>query len=65
MHFGTNVNRYMVLVSSEQKLMVMRPYQVYAVKAIVDCINQNCGNGYINTTGSGKTLTSFKASAYY
>ncbi len=41
----------------------MRPYQIYAVKAIVDCINQNCGNGYIwHTTGSGKTLTSFKAS---
>jgi type I restriction enzyme R subunit len=41
----------------------MRPYQIYAVKAIVDCIDQNCGNGYIwHTTGSGKTLTSFKAS---
>jgi type I site-specific restriction-modification system R (restriction) subunit len=38
-------------------------YQIYAVKAIVDCIDQNCGNGYIwHTTGSGKTLTSFKAS---
>lgn len=53
----------MVLIASEQKLMMMRPYQVYAVKAIVDCIHQNCGNGYIwHTTGSGKTLTSFKAS---
>ena len=42
---------------------MMRPYQIYAVKAIVDCIDQNCGNGYIwHTTGSGKTLTSFKAS---
>ena len=57
------INRYMVLVESEQKLMVMRPYQIYAVKAIVDCIHQNRGNGYIwHTTGSGKTLTSFKAS---
>jgi len=54
----------MVLVASEQKLLMMRPYQIYAVKAIVDCINDNCGNGYIwHTTGSGKTLTSFKASA--
>jgi len=53
----------MVLVASEQKLLVMRPYQIYAVKAIVDCIHQNRGNGYIwHTTGSGKTLTSFKAS---
>jgi type I restriction enzyme, R subunit len=60
---GQMISRYMVLVASEQKLMVMRPYQVYAVKAIVDCIHQNSGNGYIwHTTGSGKTLTSFKAS---
>lgn len=60
---GQTISRYMVLVASEQKLMMMRPYQVYAVKQIVDCIHQNCGNGYIwHTTGSGKTLTSFKAS---
>ena len=60
---GQMISRYMVLVASEQKLMMMRPYQIYAVKAIVDCIHQNCGNGYIwHTTGSGKTLTSFKAS---
>ena len=57
------ISRYMVLVASEQKLLMMRPYQVYAVKAIVDSIAQDCGNGYIwHTTGSGKTLTSFKAS---
>ena len=56
------ISRYMVLVASEQKLLIMRPYQIYAVKAIVDCIHQNRGNGYIwHTTGSGKTLTSFKA----
>lgn len=60
---GQMVSRYMVLLASEQKLLIMRPYQIYAVKAIVDCIHQNCGNGYIwHTTGSGKTLTSFKAS---
>lgn len=60
---GQTLSRYMVLIASEQKLMMMRPYQVYAVKAIVDCIRQNCGNGYVwHTTGSGKTLTSFKAS---
>lgn len=57
------ISKYMVLVESEQKMLVMRPYQIYAVKAIVDCIHQNRGNGYIwHTTGSGKTLTSFKAS---
>ena len=59
---GEMISRYMVRVASEQKLLMMRPYQIYAVKAIVDCIHQNCGNGYIwHTTGSGKTLTSFKA----
>jgi type I restriction enzyme, R subunit len=60
---GQMISRYTVLIASEQKLMMMRPYQIYAVKAIVNCIHQNCGNGYIwHTTGSGKTLTSFKAS---
>lgn len=60
---GQMISRYMVLVASEQKLLVMRPYQIYAVKHIVDCIDKNIGNGYIwHTTGSGKTLTSFKAS---
>nr|WP_315850881.1 DEAD/DEAH box helicase family protein [Candidatus Kuenenia stuttgartiensis] len=54
---GQMISRYMVLVVSEQKLMIMRPYQIYAVKAIVDCIHQNRGNGYIwHTTGSGKPL---------
>ncbi len=60
---GQMISKYMVLIASEQRLMMMRPYQIYAVKYIVDCIDQNCGNGYIwHTTGSGKTLTSFKAS---
>lgn len=60
---GEMISKYMVLVESEQKLLVMRPYQIYAVQAIVDCIKDNRGNGYIwHTTGSGKTLTSFKAS---
>lgn len=60
---GEMLSKYMVLVVSEQKLMIMRPYQIYAVEAIVECIKQNRGNGYIwHTTGSGKTLTSFKAS---
>ena len=60
---GRTISRYMVLVASEKKLLMMRPYQIYAVKSIVDCIEQNSGNGYIwHTTGSGKTLTSFKAS---
>ncbi|AWW29436.1 type I restriction endonuclease subunit R [Echinicola strongylocentroti] len=60
---GEMISKYMVLVETEQKLLVMRPYQIYAVKAIDDCVRQSRGNGYIwHTTGSGKTLTSFKAS---
>ncbi len=60
---GRTISRYMVLLAGEQKLMVMRPYQVYAVQHIVKCIDEDNGNGYIwHTTGSGKTLTSFKAS---
>lgn len=59
---GKIISQYMVLVASEQKLLIMRPYQIYAVNAIMSCINENRGNGYIwHTTGSGKTLTSFKA----
>ena len=59
---GEMISRYMVLVASEQRVLMMRPYQIYAVKAIVKCIEENRGNGYIwHTTGSGKTLTSFKA----
>ena len=59
---GEIISRYMVLVACEQKILMMRPYQIYAVKAIMDSINENRGNGYVwHTTGSGKTLTSFKA----
>lgn len=60
---ATTISRYMVLIASEQKLLMMRPYQIYAVKHLVRCIHENSGNGFIwHTTGSGKTLTSFKAS---
>ena len=60
---GRTISRYMVLLAGEQKLMIMRPYQVYAVQHLVKCIEDDNGNGFIwHTTGSGKTLTSFKAS---
>ena len=59
---GAMFSKYKVLIASEQKLMMMRPYQIYAVQNIVKCIDDNAGNGYVwHTTGSGKTLTSFKA----
>ena len=42
--------------------MMLRPYQYYAVEAIVEQVKASRKNGYIwHTTGSGKTLTSFKA----
>lgn len=60
---GRLISRYMVLVETEKKILVMRPYQIYAVESIVNSVSENNGNGYIwHTTGSGKTLTSFKTS---
>ena len=57
------IAKYIVLNQTEKCLMVLRPYQFYAVEEIIHKVEQNCGNGYIwHTTGSGKTLTAFKAS---
>ena len=57
------IARYMVINETDKQLMVMRPYQVYAVEALVNQARETNNNGYIwHTTGSGKTLTSFKAS---
>lgn len=57
------IARYMILKESEKSLMVMRPYQIYAVEELMKRANETNNNGYIwHTTGSGKTLTSFKAS---
>ena len=56
------ITKYVVLNESNQLLMALRPYQYYAVEAIVDRVRDTSKNGYIwHTTGSGKTLTSFKA----
>jgi type I restriction enzyme, R subunit len=55
------ITKYIVLNESEQMLMALRPYQFYAVEAIVQRVMNTAKNGYIwHTTGSGKTLTSFK-----
>lgn len=57
------ITKYVVLAEVPQVLLVMRPYQCYAVEAIIDRVKNSQKNGYIwHTTGSGKTLTSFKAS---
>ncbi|HDM8230070.1 TPA: type I restriction endonuclease subunit R [Vibrio campbellii] len=60
-HITKMLCRYMVLNESDKCLMVLRPYQFYAVEAILNQVKTSTDNGYIwHTTGSGKTLTSFK-----
>ncbi len=62
-HLAKMVTRFLVLNESKKMLMVMRPYQVYATEAIVEKVQHGRGFGYVwHTTGSGKTLTSFKTS---
>ena len=57
------IAKYIVLHEGDKIPMILRPYQYYAVEAIVDRVQKGRKNGYIwHTTGSGKTLTSFKAS---
>ena len=57
------ITKYIVLNETHKVLMVLRPYQYYAVEALVQLVKETNKNGYIwHTTGSGKTLTSFKAS---
>ena len=60
-HIGKMIARYMIINETEKMLMVMRPYQVYAVENIVSRALDTNNNGYVwHTTGSGKTITSFK-----
>ena len=62
-HIGKMIARYMIINETEKMLMVMRPYQVYAVENIVSRALDTSNNGYVwHTTGSGKTITSFKTS---
>lgn len=57
------ISKYVVINESDKNLMVMRPYQIYAVKEILNRAKYTKNNGFIwHTTGSGKTLTSFKVS---
>ena len=57
------IGKYMIISDADKNLMVMRPYQVYAVEAITKRALETNNNGYVwHTTGSGKTLTSFKSS---
>lgn len=62
-HISKMICKYIVLNEAFKIPMVLRPYQFYAVEALIDRVKNSNKNGYIwHTTGSGKTLTSFKAS---
>jgi type I restriction enzyme R subunit len=62
-HLGKFISHYVVQNETFKNMMILRPYQYYAVEAIIHQVKSSNSNGYIwHTTGSGKTLTSFKAS---
>lgn len=62
-HLSKMITKYIVLHETDKTLMVLRPYQYFAVEKIIERVKTTNKNGYIwHTTGSGKTLTSFKAS---
>lgn len=62
-HISKMICKYIVLNEANKIPMILRPYQYYAVEALIDRVKVSNKNGYIwHTTGSGKTLTSFKAS---
>jgi type I restriction enzyme, R subunit len=62
-HLGKFISHYIVMNETFKNMMVLRPYQYFATEAIIKQVQTSNDNGYIwHTTGSGKTLTSFKAS---
>ena len=62
-HLGKMIAHYIVINETHKVMMVLRPYQYFATEAIIHQIKNSNDNAYIwHTTGSGKTLTSFKAS---
>lgn len=55
------IARYTVLDEDAKRLILLRPYQIHAIEAIRDA-SKTGKSGYVwHTTGSGKTLTSYKA----
>lgn len=62
-HVAKMISRYMVIEETNKILMIMRPYQVFAVESLSNRATETNNNAYVwHTTGSGKTLTSFKLS---
>ena len=55
------LTKYFVIKESEPILVIMRPYQIFAVKKAMHRVLVSDMNGFVfHTTGSGKTLTSYK-----
>jgi type I restriction enzyme R subunit len=62
-HLGKMIAKYIVINETHKILMALRPYQYFATEALIKQVKTNTDNAYIwHTTGSGKTLTSFKTS---
>ena len=62
-HLGKMIAKYIVINETHKILMALRPYQYFATEALIKQVQTNTDNAYIwHTTGSGKTLTSFKTS---
>lgn len=60
-HLAKMIAKYTIVNDTDKCIMVMRPYQVYATEAVVKTALETASGGYVwHTTGSGKTLTSFK-----
>ena len=55
------VTRYMVLDNEKKKLLILRPYQIHAIEAMREASKQGKSGFIWHTTGSGKTMTSYKA----
>lgn len=61
-HLAKMITKYMVLTAGKT-LLALRPYQYHAVEEMVRKVENEVSSGYVwHTTGSGKTLSSFKAS---
>lgn len=56
------ISHYSVLDNEGENIIILRPYQIHAIKALKEAASKH-ESGYVwHTTGSGKTLTSYKAS---
>lgn len=55
------IARYTVLDEEAKRLILLRPYQIHAIEAIRDASKTGKSGFVWHTTGSGKTLTSYKA----